>query len=143
MACIKRDKYDATFSDLIRERADWTCERCGLECRKEGQDSRRLDCSHFYSRANRSVRWHPLNAAAHCFRCHQELGGNPVLFREWILEYLGPELDQRLRELAHTPRKWKPWEKDEMREHYANQLKMLKARRAAGDRGYIEVVSYD
>ena len=26
---LKRDPLDAVFSDLVRERADWTCECCG------------------------------------------------------------------------------------------------------------------
>ena len=41
---MKRDKRDAIFSLLIRERSSWCCERCG-EFVVEGE-RQRLHCSH-------------------------------------------------------------------------------------------------
>ena len=84
---IKRDKRDAIFSLLIRERAGWKCERCGKRFSRE--DGQGLHCSHFISRRHRSTRWHPDNAAAHCFTCHQYLGEHPLEFAEWIRKHLG------------------------------------------------------
>src|SRR3990167_1019129 len=84
---VKRDKRDAIFSLLVRERAGWRCERCGKQFSRE--DGQGLHCSHFISRRHRSTRWHPDNAAAHCFSCHQWLGEHPLDFTIWIKAYLG------------------------------------------------------
>src|SRR3990167_9446493 len=85
---VKRDKRDAIFSLLIRERSSWLCERCGKQFSRE--DGQGLHCSHFISRRHRSTRWHPDNAAAHCFSCHQYLGEHPLEFAEWIKQRLAP-----------------------------------------------------
>src|SRR3990167_7690933 len=84
---VKRDKRDAIFSLLIRERSSWLCERCGKQFSRE--DGQGLHCSHFISRRHRSTRWHPDNAAAHCFSCHQYLGEHPMEFTRWIEARLG------------------------------------------------------
>ena len=92
---MKRDKTDAIFSDLIRARAGWACERCGKEY---GGRSMGLHCSHLVGRAHRLLRWHPLNAVAHCFGCHKQLGGDPIAFTDWICKHLGEERVDFLRE---------------------------------------------
>ncbi len=84
---VRRDPLDDLFSKLVRERANWCCEKCG-KYHPEGT-RRSLHCSHFFSRRKRSTRWDPRNAAAHCFKCHQELGENPIEFTKWIKAYLG------------------------------------------------------
>lgn len=83
---IKRDKRDAIFSLLVRERANWRCERCGKQFERGAQN---IHCSHFFGRRHRSTRWHPENAAAHCFACHQFLGEHPVEFTRWIENRIG------------------------------------------------------
>ncbi len=84
---IRRDKRDMLFSNLIRRRARWTCQVCG---RYHPEDKRQsLHCSHHFSRRKKSIRWHPNNASAACFSCHQLLGENPVLFHDWIRGHLG------------------------------------------------------
>lgn len=139
MAAIKRDKYDVTFSQLIRERADFHCERCGKSYRESTQG---LHCSHFYTRGNKAVRWCTLNAAAHCHGCHQYLGSNPMEFTAWVRGYLGDELFETLNERRQAIVRWKPWMKDEMLAHYKSELVRLQALRKAGHSGYIEVVDY-
>lgn len=83
---MKIDKKDRLFSLLVRERANWKCECCGKQYERGAQG---LHCSHFVSRRYRGLRWHPQNAAAHCFGCHQRLGGNPLDFAEWIKNHVG------------------------------------------------------
>ncbi len=92
---IKRNKRDILFSNLVRERAEWRCERCDKYF-PEGHRSG-LECSHFFTRSRKSVRWHPLNAAAHCTGCHTHLGGNPMEFADWIRDHLGKQRSAVLR----------------------------------------------
>src|SRR3990167_11322110 len=84
---VKRDKRDAIFSLLVRERSSWRCERCGKQFSRE--DGQGLHFSHFISRRHRSTRWHPENAAAHCFACHQYLGEHPMEFTRWVHNRIG------------------------------------------------------
>lgn len=136
---LKRDKYDIRFSNLIRERADYTCECCGVSYR---ENTGGLDCSHFYTRANKAVRWSTMNAAAHCCGCHNKLGGNPVIFTNWIRDYLGATGFEILNEKRQAIVKWKPWMKEEMYAHYKTELDRLKELRKQGVKGYIEITDY-
>jgi len=128
---IKRDKKDIKFSNLIRMAANWTCQRCGTyypEGRRGG-----LDCSHFFSRTKRSVRWHPWNAAAHCRGCHQYLGDNPIIFTRWIQEYLGADKYGKLKVLQNRTVHWKNYEMECINNHLAKELKIMEGRRFDGD----------
>jgi hypothetical protein len=58
---------DKWFSLCVRERANWTCERCGVEY---SHPARGLDCAHYETRDNWSVRFDPINAFALCRGCH-------------------------------------------------------------------------
>lgn len=81
-------KADVLFSRLVRERAEWRCEKCQKffpEGERQG-----LQCSHLIGRRNKAVRWHPLNAVAHCFYCHKYLTENPIEFHSWIKAHLTP-----------------------------------------------------
>jgi len=133
---MKLSKLDIVFSKLVRERAGWRCEKCGTyypEGKRMG-----LHCSHLWSRSKRSTRWHPLNAFAHCFSCHQRLGGNPVDFHEWALAQLGDRAFTDLRQLANqTVKRSKPELEDLYREMKV-QLAHMEAERARGVTGRIE-----
>ena len=75
---IKRTKWDKVFSDYIRERDHWTCQRCLKTYNKYNQNGRRaLHCSHYIGRSNWSTRIEPTNAMALCYGCHRFLGSNP------------------------------------------------------------------
>ena len=71
---IKRTKWDAVFSDFIRYRDNWTCQKCG---RKYPEKSPGLHCSHFYGRRSWSTRIEPNNAIALCYSCHLYVAANP------------------------------------------------------------------
>jgi len=139
MAAIKRDKYDIVFSNLIRERSDFCCERCGKSYR---ESTIGLHCSHFYTRGNKAVRWCVLNAAAHCHGCHQYLGSNPMEFTAWVRRYLGDGMFDLLNERRQAIIRWKKWDKDAMYQHYNSELARLKQMRKDGVNGYIAVVDY-
>ena len=58
---------DAAFSDYIRARAGYRCERCGKQYKAK---SNGLQCSHHFSRRHYNIRFDPDNAAALCHHCH-------------------------------------------------------------------------
>lgn len=137
---MKRDKFDKLFSDSVRERDNWTCTRCGTyypEGRRQG-----LHCSHIFSRRHRSTRWEPLNAVAHCFKCHEYLGGNPVLFHFWAREYLGPYVLDMLIEKHHQIIKLTKNDKIELYAHQKAEYARMLRERAAGATGVLTFSGY-
>ena len=109
---LKTTRADYWFSLCVRERANFTCEYCGLELRKQPY---LLDCSHFISRSNNSTRCHPQNAFAHCKEhpdtnsCHAKLGGgryesgNPAEFVKHYDDIFGIDNREVIRVLSRMP----------------------------------------
>lgn len=132
---------DEVFSQLVRERANWTCEHSGryfAEGERQG-----LHCSHLFSRRHLATRWHPDNAFAHSYRSHQELGGNPVLFARWASERLGDGRIQMMEERYRSVRKYTPRDLEEMLEHYTQELRAMRGKRAVGCPDRIEFMAFD
>lgn len=65
---IKRSTADKYFSDFIRERDDYICQRCHMEFERPNKG---YHCSHFHSRGKKSVRFDSENAVGLCFKCHE------------------------------------------------------------------------
>lgn len=135
MKKIKVTKIDAIFSKCVRERANWRCERC-MTYYPPGQ-RQGLHCSHFFSRRHYSIRWHPINAAAHCFSCHQYLGGNPIEFTEWIKAHLNSRYDE-LTELRCKVVRFRGPDKEEMFTHFKSEFDRMQKLRDKGETGRIE-----
>ena len=138
---MKRDKLDKVISDLVRERAEWTCEKCGKvfpEGFRQG-----LHCSHLYSRRHASTRHFGGNLFAHCFACHQYLGGNPIEFAAWARSQLGDTALESLGERHHRIVRRRKKEKEEMYQHFKAEYKALMDKRKAGETGYISFVEWD
>lgn len=136
----KRDKRDDVFSKLIRTRDGFTCQSCW---KVYPENSQGLHCSHFWGRRHQSVRWHPDNACAHCFSCHQKLGENPIQFQAWIRSYLG---DERYSELCFKAKqivKRTKVEKEELYQHLKAELARLQELRAQGETGVLYVTPFD
>lgn len=139
MQKIKLNKLDIVFSQLVRERANWTCERCG---RYFPEYSRRgIHCSHFYGRRAKSVRWHPLNAAAHCAGCHKYLESNPIEFQEWIQNHLGSHYNTLI-DLKNNTLKLNDTQKNDMLIFFKKELDRMKNLRYEGKIGRIEFASF-
>lgn len=68
---IKIRLADKLFSNYVRTRDNWTCQRCR---RKFEPGSQGLHCSHFWGRGRENTRFDPDNADALCFGCHQLWG---------------------------------------------------------------------
>jgi hypothetical protein len=133
---IRRDKYDALFSELVRMRANWTCERCGVHYGEEAKGE--LDCSHVYGRRNKSVRVHPDNALCACRNCHQHLGENPIDHAELVKKIIGRERYERLTLLANKPTKFTTFDREVIHTHYLDEKKRMRALRRNGVRTRIE-----
>ena len=136
---IKIRAADRHFSWCVRERADWRCECCGV---KFPPHSRGLECSHFYSRRHKATRFHGDNAAAHCFLCHQRLGGDPLTFSAWIESHLGTARAQMIEELHHAIVKANNHYWEEARIHYLEQKKRMILARKDGAIGRLEFESW-
>ena len=72
---IVHTKADLIFSDYIRKRANYCCERCGKHYPPKTNG---LQCSHNFSRRYYNIRYHPDNAIALCHYCHMWYGNEPI-----------------------------------------------------------------
>lgn len=86
---VKITKHDTKFRQLLLRKQNYTCQRC--ETVYPPTECRGLHVSHYYSRANWIVRVDFNNADLHCCGCHQHLGGNPHLFKEWKKQRMGEQ----------------------------------------------------
>ena len=111
---IKR-KLDKLFSEYIRSRG-----YC-IKCKKLDN----LQCCHIFSRSNMSVRWDIDNLLSMCAGCHFFAHKNPILFTEFVREYLGAERYEQLKVRARAIKQWKL---DEMVEFYEAMKIALKER---------------
>jgi len=74
---IKRTIADKHFSDCVRLRAKWSCQRC--EKSYEDKNRQGLQCSHLIGRGHLAVRYDPLNALSLCTKCHIDVTAHPVM----------------------------------------------------------------
>ncbi len=138
---MRRDVLDAVISDLIRERDDWTCVYSGRQFpNRKGQD---VHCSHFFSRSYISTRWFPDNLLCLSAGAHDFVGKNPDAHVALIKRVLGDTRYEALRERRNKIYRYRGADKAAMLKHYRSELERLRALRADGVQGYIEVVAYD
>jgi hypothetical protein len=138
---MKRDALDAVFSDVIREAYDWTCAYSGLVFPdRKGKD---VQCSHFKSRGYSSTRWFPDNAVCLSASAHTYLTKHPDEHTDFIRKHLGPVRYEELVQRNRRVYRYRPNDKKAMRQHYAQELKRIRALRSEGVTGPVEVVAYD
>ena len=138
---LRRDPLDVEFSLLVRERADWTCQKCGKHYpERKGQG---LHCSHYWGRRNRATRWYGENCFAHCFACHQYLGANPHEFAEWVREEIGGVRYDELMLRANSVKKYTKADRKDMLAHFKGERERILQARALGKTGYIDFVEWD
>ena len=136
---LKRDKFDAVFSELVRERTNWQCDYCGkIFDPTDSQDRQKLHCSHFKSRRHKSTRYHPYNAFAHCVGCHRKLGEDPYEFNAHAEITYGEMTIDRVARLANVPIKLKQWQLDEIYQHMKVELSSMREKRLQGFTGRLE-----
>ncbi len=112
MSGIRRTAQDIKFSKMIRERDDWTCQRCGSV---HLPNSRGLHCAHCFTRrcgacTSKSPKPHtctrhdPDNALALDYGCHQFVDSHPDEKERLFREKLGDEAYDELAARAHGRR---------------------------------------
>jgi hypothetical protein len=132
---VNIDPADSWFSKCVRERAEWACERC----RKQYEPGTMgLHCSHIFGRIHKATRWHPMNAVAHCYACHQYLGANPVEFRDWAIAHMGAERLEWVRKLHLSIYPTTAKLRKEIAAHYRKEHASLLERRLGGLTGRLE-----
>ena len=130
---MKRDKYDKSISELIVFSADYTCEICGS---KDGTHQNMHDISRTYV----ITRYDSRNLICGCAKCHFATGKDPYYHAECFRKIKGSEEVRLNRERAHSGDRLKPWEKDEIRDHWQSELARIKELRAEGVEGKIELI---
>ncbi len=68
---IKIRPADKLFSNYIRARDKWTCQRCFT---RYEPPTRALHCSHYFGRGRENTRFDEENCIALCHGCHQLWG---------------------------------------------------------------------
>lgn len=133
-------KADKACSRWIREAHDWTCSACR---RQYEPGAAGLHWSHLFSRRHQSIRYSPNNAVAHCYGCHQRLGGDPVTFARWIESWLGSGGLALLEERKAQKFRWTETELRALLEHIEEDRARIARMRDEGVTGYIKPVPYD
>lgn len=100
-------RLDSLFSEFIRKRAIQGvggCERC-LTTKP---DYKKLQCSHFWGRARKSIRWDEDNAVGLCGACHLYLTAHPAEHADFFKKLLSDKydlLEGRMRNLDKPDKK--------------------------------------
>ena len=102
------------------------CITCGKRI-----SGRNLHAGHYIRRAIRSTRYDERNLAAQCAGCNNYKSGEPVVFRQRLMDQYGQDTVEELEEmmnheLAGNPRKWKTWELEEVYNDYRRALRFAK-----------------
>jgi len=136
---MKLDTLDRIFSLCVRERANWTCEHCGVNHR---HDPSYMDCSHIFGRRHRSTRWEPLNAHALCKKCHTYFTDRPTEFTAWVKTTMSDEDYRELHDKHHQIFKSSKADRKEAVKWFRAQHKEICERREKGEEGYINFAGY-
>ena len=91
---VKIDKADKVFSQYIRTRDNWTCQRCG---KRYEPPTSALHCSHFMGRGKEATRFDEENADAMCYGCHQYFTAHPLFHYDWQVKRKGQKTVDSLR----------------------------------------------
>lgn len=83
-----RASCDRLWSQLVRARAEFCCERCGPEVNVSV-----LHAHHVYSRRDYRLRFEPRNGTCLCYRCHRWAEGFPFAFTDWFREHRADDVE--------------------------------------------------
>jgi len=96
---IKITKADADYSRQIRERAKFTCEKCGSKPHPKG-----LHAHHLFTRTIKATRFDPDNGVALCYACHMRAHQYQEDTRAFFAEKMGQARFDALAARAHGRR---------------------------------------
>jgi hypothetical protein len=99
MGKVKIDTADKLFSEYIRTRDKWTCQRC---FKKYQPPTSALHCSHHHGRGKEATRFDDLNCDALCYGCHMYFTAHPIEHVSWKKERIGEEAYKELQLKANS-----------------------------------------
>lgn len=140
MSGIKRTPADHWFSKCVRERANWTCEKCGAV---HEQNSKGLHCSHHKGRRAWSVRLDPLNAEALCYGCHSHYGGTQERLDQCLTTQQQEILIEKRNDNDLGKRIKRTKGKGEIARHYREEFERMQGLRAIGNFSRLEFMGYE
>ena len=116
---------DIVFSLYIRLRDAMDGGRC--RCISCGRvfPFEQIQCGHYYTRHNRSVRWDERNCNAQCVACNCNEHGNLEGYKPNLIAKIGQQQLDELNVIAHQSRKWSGEELRQMVRHYTAEVKRL------------------
>lgn len=136
---IKITSADSAFSKCVRERANWTCERCGAVHERNSQG---LHCSHHHRRGQWAVRFDPSNAEALCYGCHSHEGGTQERMNQTLTEAEQQLLRERKEDIGLAKLYRKTKGKGEIAKHFREEHARMVALREQGETGRIEFEAF-
>ena len=136
MARLKAGYLWSLCSQVVRERDNWTCQNCGIDYR---HDTGRLDASHHIPRTKGIVKYDLDNLIALCRTCHGEMDTHPFHHHDWIKSKIGEERYEGLKARSVGLLKMTDADTRELAATLRGHLKSLRARRAAGEIGVLEI----
>ena len=146
MKSIKVKTLDDIFSKCIRAQYDWICQwqHCRF-CKNFSFENNTggLDCSHLYTRETRATRWFPDNCMAMCNARHRWIGKRPVEHTAHFRKFLGDSRFDDLVLSGNGHRKYTPYDRWEMNQHYKAMRAEQKRKRKNGIQGYLPLVRWD
>jgi len=96
-------KLDKVFGAYIR--SSGKCEWCGKD-----KSQCQLQWCHIFSRKFHNTRWNELNSLCLCAGCHHKGHEKPILLIEWLKDYLGETVYEKLKEEHNRVKKFKDWD---------------------------------
>lgn len=103
---VEINRADKLFSDHIRKKAGYRCQKCGKLCRIKGVWIASLQASHYWTRNHWNVRYDERNVIPLCDPCHRRMGeykrNEDGEYDLWMKERLGEDGYKRLKIDANT-----------------------------------------
>jgi hypothetical protein len=106
---VKRTAADARWSDIVRARDGWKCQRCG---KYYAPPTRALHAAHLFSRGRRRTRTEPDAGVAACYGCHRYLDAHPDERKALGIEKIGKRRYDELEKRSRIPAKVAATERD-------------------------------
>lgn len=92
-----------------------------------------IETGHFIGSRRNSILFEEDNVAPQCVACNQHRGGEPQLYRKWMLWQRGEQVVERLERLKNETRQFSREELVDMKIAYTARLKAAEAKMARGE----------
>jgi hypothetical protein len=136
VARLKASYLWSLASKVCRERDDYTCRQCGINYR---WDTGSVDASHHIPRTKGITKYDLQNLATLCRPCHGWLDLHPFHHIDWIKGLLGEDEYEALKARSVGLLKMTDADTRELAATLRGHLKALRARRANGELGVLEI----